>query len=172
MDLWIYSHIFQWVMLILLIFVVYHIAKSQGHVLLELKSVNVNGDNTIGPSLNQVLPPLDSISQYDKENMDTYLAMFFSTGCGYCMNAVNELESKPITGVRMVAFIKNDGYDEFEQMKEKLEASGVMVYPLSSEVFNTFVLKGFPFAVYIHNQKVKSKGPATSRKALEEVLVA
>ncbi|AFU15459.1 binding-protein-dependent transport systems inner membrane component [Bacillus thuringiensis MC28] len=57
----------------------------------------------------------------------------------------------------------------FNEYKQILEEHHIICEPLVEQVFNDYSIKGFPFAIYIKNGKVISKGPAPSLKAINEV---
>ncbi|MEB4818072.1 hypothetical protein [Bacillus thuringiensis] len=100
---------------------------------------------------------------------NSHLLLFFSTGCSYCKDVINELSSTELIYRNISVLIKIDDFSIFNEYKQILEEHHIICEPLVEQVFNDYSIKGFPFAIYIKNGKVISKGPAPSLKAINEV---
>ncbi|WP_404468934.1 hypothetical protein [Sutcliffiella horikoshii] len=148
MEILTISHIFQWVISIVILFLVLSLIKALKKT--NQKINNLSQKNKPGLKVGSKLTSPKQLA-----HVESYFIMFFSTSCRFCEDTIKTIEEDGDFKYKMVAFIKNDNEDKYNSMKLRLKKLDILVFELDEEVGKKYNLTGFPFFTYVYKNTVK-----------------
>ncbi|BCB02412.1 TlpA family protein disulfide reductase [Bacillus sp. KH172YL63] len=159
------SQIVLWLFSMVLFYMVFNLIKKVQNLSKSLQNVNSKDPNVIGPPIGSVGKPLGNMQLSNQET----LILFFSTGCHFCKNVINDLQKVKEEYQNIIVLIKDDDKEVYEEYEKKISSFQIECKRLTEQIYLDYVIKGFPFGVVTKKQKIVSKGPAPSLKAIEEL---
>ncbi|WP_421381871.1 hypothetical protein ACOJQI_21275 [Bacillus salacetis] len=160
------SNIILWVVTIALLYTMYKLLKKVQFLSQTINDLAKSEEekNVIGPPIGSQAKPLGNVKLTKEET----LVLFLSTGCHFCKGIINELPKLKEDYSRVLVFIKDDHREVYEEYESKISKVNVECNRVTEKIFNDYVIKGFPFGIIMKDQKIMSKGPAPSLKAIDE----
>jgi thiol-disulfide isomerase/thioredoxin len=158
------SHLLLWGFNIVLFYMVFKLMKTVQNVSKNIQNVNTKDPNMIGPPIGSPAKPLGDMKLSNEET----LILFFSTGCHFCKSVINDLPKLREEYSNIIVLIKDDDKKIYEEYESKISSYHMKCKRLTEQIYLDYVIKGFPFGIITKKQRIVSKGPASSLKAIEE----
>jgi thiol-disulfide isomerase/thioredoxin len=159
------SHLLLWIFSIVLFYMIYKLMKKIQYISKNIQSINSKDQNVIGPPVGSLAKPLGDDIKISHEET---LILFLSTGCHFCKSVINDLPKLKGKYAKIIVLIKDDNKEIYQEYENKISSYHIECKRLTEKIYMDYVIKGFPFGVITKKQKIVSKGPASSLKAIEE----